>query len=261
MPAIASAQQIIDGDPAIPADYPATGVITAGKRMRCTGTLIAPDVVLTAAHCAVPAVFGYVSFSLDPFLGDGVTGDVRALVMHQHPDFNPGTEYIDLARPRHDIGIIILEAPIEVPAVEQITAAAPLAAGAPLDLVGYGRTHYAVNSPGEKRTAHVNVDQLAAREFATMPDGPQPCLGDSGGPLFDGSGEGRAVVGVVSRAVGATTFCDTGAIITRTEPYAAWIAEASADRDVGCASAFGLPLLAPLAIGGRARKRRARHRR
>lgn len=255
VPALASAQSIVGGDPASPSDYPATGVITAGTRLRCTGTLIAPDVVLTAAHCAEPPEIGHLDFTLDPDLGDGITAPVRALVAHQHPDFDPSARYIDLTAARHDIGIVILTEPIEV-RMERVDPSRVLEPGVELGLCGYGRTEWTTAVAGAKRTATVMLDQLTSHEFATASVGPQPCGGDSGGPLFDQTGESQTIVGVVSRAYGTSPYCDSGAIITRTAPYVDWIAEASEDRDVGCGGGFGLPLLV---IGaGRAKSRRRR---
>ena len=73
-----SQQPIIGGQPALAGEYPETGVLLTiydfgGGQVfatpTCTGTLIAPDVVMMAAHCTID-LFGaspknYFSFELD----------------------------------------------------------------------------------------------------------------------------------------------------------------------------------------------------
>ena len=236
---------IVGGEPTDASEYPATGALTAGMRLRCTATLIAPDVVLTAAHCLEPAVFGYLGFTLDPDLSDGAQGVIKALVVHPHPDFDNDTAaFLDLAE-RNDIGIMILERPVEDLPPEQIDLAAGVATGTELDLCGYGRNSWGELMAGTKRDARVGIARTEEHEVATTAEGPQPCSGDSGGPLYADTPEGRTIAAVISRAVGASRMCDTGAIATRVAPHAPWIAEASADRDVGCAGAVFLPFAWP----------------
>jgi secreted trypsin-like serine protease len=251
-----ASQPIIGGMENPPGAYPATGAVTAGMRLRCTGTLIRPDVVLTAAHCLKPATFGYLGFTLDTDVSDGAQEVVKALVTHQHPDFDE-TNVIELGA-RNDIGVMILErpVPIEEAKLELVDLSVEPSTDATLAMCGYGRDVWASVTGGVKRIADVTVAGVEELEFATSDVGPQPCRGDSGAPLFDGPLEGHALIGIVSRAFGDTVMCDTGAIITRTAPYAAWIAEASEDRGTGCAGSLILPFAVPL----RWRRRRPRRR-
>jgi uncharacterized protein (TIGR03382 family) len=98
-----------------------------------------------------------------------------------------------------------------------------------------------------KRDAEMMVDRTADYEFSTMATDPQPCSGDSGAPMFVNTPSDRRIVGIVSRAMGRSSLCDTGAIITRVGPYAAWIMEASRDRDPGCSAGGGGSVL-PLGV-------------
>jgi hypothetical protein len=230
---------IIGGDTSGPSEFPATGMLVVGNRLACTATLIAPDVALTAAHCLKPPVFGSFGFSLDTDASDGIDNVIPASLTHQHPDFDDGVEpFVDLAV-RNDVGVIILEQPILDVSPAQLdtplfdTALDP---GNELSMCGYGWIYWYTGTQPLKRDAQVFVDHSLAYEFSTTPVDPQPCIGDSGAPLFINSPDGPRIVGLVSRAVGTSEMCNTGAIITRVGPYAQWIDDASRDRDPGCSA-------------------------
>jgi uncharacterized protein (TIGR03382 family) len=251
---------IIGGDTSAPNAFPATGMLVVGAHLACTATLVAPDVALTAAHCLTPPTFGDFGFTLDTDTSDGTDNIIPVRTTHQHPDFDDRVdEFLGLAV-RNDIGVIILERPIlDVPPAQIDTPMfdTPLDTGNQLAMCGYGRVSWYGSAYPLKRDALVVVDKAQDHEFSTAPVDPQPCIGDSGAPLFLDSPEGPRIVGVVSRAVGSSNMCDTGAIITRVGPYAPWIAEASQDRDSGCNAGGGgtaLPLGAALAYLARRRR-------
>jgi hypothetical protein len=92
---------------------------TPEGRFRCSGTLIAPTVVLTAGHCTEgPATNVYVSFNtdlaLDP-LAAGITPEERAA---RAANYITGTAHPDPAwdgqlqfSKQHDQGVVVLDAP------------------------------------------------------------------------------------------------------------------------------------------------------
>jgi MYXO-CTERM domain-containing protein len=262
-----ASQPIIGGAQSEPSEYAATGMLVAGDHLLCTATLIGPDVALTAAHCLTPPVFGTFGFTLDTDASDGVDNVVSASVWHRHPGFDDGVnEFLDLSI-RNDIGVIVLDEPIldVVPEqVEQEADGAQIDAGAPLALCGYGRVVWHTSSLALKQDAEVFVERSESNEFSTTAVDPQPCNGDSGGPLFAETPNGRRIVGVVSRAFGSSRMCDTGAIITRVKPYADWIYLASRDHNTGgCSASSGgggaalpLGLLGVIALVGVRRRRR-----
>jgi uncharacterized protein (TIGR03382 family) len=243
---------IVGGAPSEPSEFPATGMLVVQAGLMCTATLIAPDVALTAAHCLRPPRFGGFGFTLDTDDSDGAVDVIPVLIYHQHPGFDDDVDkFVDLGI-RNDIGIAILSRPILDVVPEQIDRpeSGPVVdTGSQLALCGYGRVQWDLTTPAVKRDAEVVVDRAEDREFSTTAVDPQPCNGDSGAPLFADGPAGRRIVGVVSRAMGRSVMCDTGAIITRVGPYAAWIERESRDRDPGgCSAGEGggsiLPLLA-----------------
>ncbi len=124
---------------------------TPDGRFRCSGTLIAPTVVLTAGHCTEgPATNVYVSFNtdlaLDP-LAPGITAEERAA---RAANYITGTAHPDPAwdgklqfSKQHDQGVVVLDAP----ARQQVAGHRPGAAAA-------GRFPRWQPGPAEERDVH-----------------------------------------------------------------------------------------------------------
>jgi secreted trypsin-like serine protease len=233
---------VIGGEETDPGAYPATGALVRGRHYRCTATLIAPDVAITAAHCLIDQGFGDFGFTLDADLTDEMRDLIPVVTYHRHPQFEEhgdGDELSGTAR-RNDIAVLILERPIDDVPVEVLAApgeAAEIASGSEVTLCGYGRDQWSVpETAGLKRDATLWVEHATEWELATEADGPQACKGDSGGPLFVDTPDGRRIAGLVSRAAGETNMCNTGAIYTRVSSYIEWVEQASLDRDTGCSA-------------------------
>lgn len=256
---------IIGGESTDPGEYAATGALVRGRTYRCTATLIAPDVAITAAHCLVDQGWGDFSFTLDADLTDSIDDLIPILAFHEHPDYHAGGAQ-DRIGQRNDIGVLILAQPIEGIEVERLDVGGDpysLSDGSELSLCGYGRDAWSnQRTAGVKRDAVVYVDDMTTWELQSVDEDPQPCKGDSGGPLFAETADGRRIAALVSRAVGAENMCASGAIYTRIEPYIDWVEQASLDRDNGgCAAAAGGGGGAWIALLGwlvMARRRRAR---
>ena len=254
-------QAIINGDTSELNEFPATGMVMFGKRAVCTGTLIAPDVVLTAAHCLDTKGYGGFGFSLDLDGIDGIEDVVTSAVHHAHPSFDSRTnEFTDISV-RNDIGVLVLDTPIvgvEPEKIEQPEDEAVIEPGTELSLCGYGRFVWRIAALPHKRDAKVVIDRSEPFEFSTTAVDPQPCKGDSGGPLFAETANGRRIVGVVSRAMGRSEMCDTGGIVTRVKPYDDWLFLASHDHNTGGCSAGGGGAALPFGLIALAAVRRRR---
>jgi hypothetical protein len=158
-----------------------------GSTLVCTATLIAPRVLLTAAHCLPDG-----SPAPDVFFGADPAADAtRATVLdvERHPQYDDATHANDLA-------LVLLSAPSTVTPAN-LPAAAP-EVGLALRLVGFGRTSATDTTPPRKRSGTSQVDGLTDTELTFAPSPSQTCEGDSGGPAFATVGGVEALMGVTS---------------------------------------------------------------
>lgn len=188
---------VVDGRPA--EDNETFATVRVGRG--CTGVLVAPLVVLTAAHCHGGA--GYVE-------RDGQIVSVWDRI--QHPDYVPvGLE--------NDIEVLILYNPMAPP---YATVTSPRLAG--VEIAGYGETND--GSAGVLHLGATYIDSISHTTFTTNPLGADSCFGDSGGPLY----QGGKVVGLTSRArEGGHNTCGSGSVNVAIDAYADWLAEVTGD--------------------------------
>jgi len=216
---------------------------TAEGRFRCSGTLIAPTVVLTAGHCTGddgqhPATNVYVSFNTDlpaDPLAPGITPAESAaraanyITGTAHPD--PGWDGKLSISKQHDQGVVVLDAPatIKWPGITP----APLLPVGTLDanqgalknetftLVGYGvdiadkKAQVVVTERRFTTSLLKNVqDEVVAFQINDRDAnaGGGSCFGDSGGPVFLGrfvAGDASFVNSLTCNATGGYQRVDT----------------------------------------------------
>ena len=263
LPAAASARgdaqaSIIGGRDTTIAEFPSLAYIEAQQGsggFSCTGTVVAPRVVLTAAHCAEDIERGTFTPPGQYAVATGTTTPAQALPenifkvveTHVFPGFDPGSL-------RGDAAILILNQPTAAPpiALAGPTDAGLYAGGAPLQLAGWGLTNArAVKASENLRTATMVVqtpafcDQKtkryypefsAAAQFCAI-DAPAKksggCFGDSGGPGIGQRADGTPVeLGIISTG---GPFCNTRFpnVLTRIDTVSAWVAEWIAATEAG----------------------------
>ena len=162
-----------------------------GTWAQCSGTLIAPRVFLTAAHCDDGRDRVAVTFASDY---DAASDPEYWGTFHADPAYSPAQG------DPHDIAVIVLDKALKItPAkLPKAGSLSKLATGTKLTMVGYGA--YEVNNgPGGKQLLYADVRRqsvgsLSAINKAWLRISQNPatgdegaCYGDSGGPNFLGS--------------------------------------------------------------------------
>jgi hypothetical protein len=177
-------------------------------------SLIAPDCMLTAAHCVEPHLvdmvgFPEISFERDTTLPTTTWRAVDSVVLHE--GYVSQVEFHIFLETPNDIALIFLAEPVTDVAPIRIATAAP-AVGAAIDIADYGQRVIGDNTTvGIRHVAPVEVTEIGDSEIRTHGIGdPLPCgaAGDSGGAaLADGE-----VVGVSSHFGGDVAACESGGV-------------------------------------------------
>jgi secreted trypsin-like serine protease len=209
------------GDPSVVAIFAHQPGATSGSL--CTGSVISPTAVLTAAHCVDPAVVGAGNV-FEVYVGT-VFGQTTPLAVAS-TTFDPGFDVNNLQN-GHDIGMVKLAAP---------TALAPLTVnrGTPVAgavrLVGFGmNTHISVaqlpSGAGTKRQTTTKINDVGTILLDIGDTSKQTCHGDSGGPAFQTINGQEVIVGVTSFGsdLSANAVCFFGGTDTRVDAYQSFI--------------------------------------
>jgi endonuclease G len=232
-------ERVIGGEDVPPGGYPSCVCIGDATRWFCSGVLVGPRVVLTAAHCGAGITRIMVGGNrVSPWL-DPAARIIAVQSVHVHP------EYRALSN-ENDINLLILAEQANLPPV-LLANSAQLQSAEGIELVGFG-----YNDPsrplgfGTKRQVHVpmapilglapgeNLTGLEAQlgfhsayEFVAGRKGLgiDTCNGDSGGPAYlKDPMLGPLLAGLTSRATrSGTQPCGDGGIYVRPDAFASWM--------------------------------------
>lgn len=264
LPATAAAESgeahasIVGGRDTTIAEFPSLSYIEAqqGKGgFSCTGTVVAPRVILTAAHCVEDIERGTFTSPGSYAVATGTTSPSKALrenvfkVVENHvfPGFDPGSL-------RGDAAILILDRPTAAPPIAMAGAADAglYAGGAAIQLAGWGLTGAkALKAPESLRATTMIVQTpsfcgqktkrfypefSSAAQFCAL-DAPTKksggCFGDSGGPGIGTRADGTPVeLGIISTG---GPFCNPQFpnVLTRVDTVSPWVAEWIAATEAG----------------------------
>jgi MYXO-CTERM domain-containing protein len=204
----------------------------------CTGTLIAPDVVLTAGHCEGAQMTEVIANTTDYNGAGGIRSTIKSITAYP----NWETSY--------DVSVIVLNTPITGVTPRAIGTACTFTEGftdnTMVHLVGFGLTDTAGmgnNTKLNETMAPVTDSDCSGPggcvasikpggEFIAGGNNHDSCFGDSGGPVYLDTPRGPVVVGAVSRGLdGSATPCGGGGIYVRTDKIVEWI-ETTTGRSV-----------------------------
>ena len=210
--------------------YPFFTYLERAGHTNCAGTLMWPDIVLSAGHCweeTVSAIIAHVNFT---DYNDNSHEHVRFVErVAVHPDFaRPSSQYdimlLKLTSPVFDVQPVILNSvPTQPLSLDRVT------------VIGAGQIEFQSEARPDKLQqvqiavvpfdfcngiesygGFLNADtQLCAGE-----EGKDVCQGDSRGPLL--MKKERVKVGIVNTGIGCGEFLHPG-VYTRTSAFIEWI--------------------------------------
>jgi|GEM_PF-1014125 len=235
---------VIGGTQAETGSFPSLALVRGVEEeegIRCTGTVVASNLILTAAHCAEnpetgvldePAGYTVVTGNVDWNATPRQVSAVSKVIIY--PGFVPSL--LD-----RDAALLVLATPTTAPVIPLWTAgnAGTLQAGRAAEIVGWGQEYpeqellpeylkwadTVIQSPewcGQNAGDFYEQGELCTIDPPSYSTG--ACHGDSGGPLLVSSAEGPVEVGVTSHIYGE---CSTTrpTVFTRTDILVSWVRE------------------------------------
>jgi endonuclease G len=253
-----SKQRIFGGVQATAGEIPScVAVGTDFSRLTncCSGTLVGPRIVVTAAHCSECLAAGQtrmqVYFGLDannPDLNKVYSGTFFA-----HPTWNPNTG-------KDDIAVIVLDkaVPTTDGCAVGIATDADIHGATKVRIAGFGLTDKSVQSVLFTADAPIisydcadvqastTVGCNSGTELAAGGGGIDSCFGDSGGPAYVVQGTTLLLAGVTSRGCAdspAGQPCGSCGVYTRADKYLDWITRVATDNNatIGAATTCNVP--------------------
>ncbi|WP_437686945.1 trypsin-like serine protease [Sorangium sp. So ce176] len=201
-----------DGDPAVAALRARRALCPEGHDVDtfCSAVLVAPRVLLTAAHCLSARRVE----EMEAYFGSHVAVlgyHARIVEAHLHPAYDPDTRQNDLA-------LLLLAEPAPVrPAQLREAALEAGAVGQTIRIVGFGAS-FANGDAGAKQTGNTLITSVDATTFRTAPGPSLICGADSGSAALLVEDGVERVFGIARSGDAA---CDEFGVHTRVDAYLA----------------------------------------
>lgn len=186
-----------------------------GFRGSCTGSLVGPNTLLTAAHCLVKPDNSLVEARIN------IHGSLFEITCTAHPQYLASTD-ARIPRNDHDYALCLLDGNVQDLIYEVVAFRQALALNDRVVIAGYGCTEVYIDENsivrhnsafGEMRMGEDNIaildigmhhwqqGSLVMTHSLNVND-PVSCPGDSGGPVFNSLASAREIVGVNSAILG-----------------------------------------------------------
>ncbi len=181
-------QAITNGDDD-DADAAVVALLNGGK-IFCTGALITPNVIVTAAHCVDPSPPDQVYFGSRPNPKKGTF--INVVDTKVHPDFDEDSL-------SNDIALVVIETKAPATPLNVFTKDFDKSfIGRPIRLVGFGVKNGGDEADLRKREGTTTIASYGDDDFRFKPGPSQTCNGDSGGPALATFGDHEAIIGLAS---------------------------------------------------------------
>lgn len=175
--------------------WQAVGRLDAEATGFCTATLIAPEFVLTAAHCVYDRRKGLLiapeDITFRAGLRNGHSAASRAIAqIEAHPKYNPRAG-VTAENVRHDVALLRLETPIPTSELDPFILHDALVSSGAVSVVSYGRQRENVPSRQDVCQVQDTRDDIMFMDCDVT-------FGSSGSPVFSHKNGRGQIVSVIS---------------------------------------------------------------